>query len=478
MSEKTSAASSQKNANPIVKNALGIVGAVLGGFIIFYLLPSADLTVNARALAGLFVGALILWVTEAFDPAVTSLLTLALMPLLGVFKDLKSATVGFYGTIVFFVIASFVLSTAVERSGIGKRFALSLLSKTKSGSKVAVLIFMVGCSLTSMIMSDVPSAAIWMSLAMPILNNLNLTPGKSNFGKAIMIGIPIGSLTGGVATPAGSSINILAINLMAQGGVNVSFFQWMAIGLPVALIMTFVGWFILVKVFPPEVVTIGTVDEFKNEYKALGKWSKNELKTVAVMAIALFFWIGSSWIKGLDITMVAILAAVAMFIPGMGLFSWKDAQNSIGWGTILLIGVVSSLGAASVETGLSKWIVGNVLGGVSGLSLIVLTLIIAAFTIVIHIPIPINPAIIAAIIPPMLALAQTTGINGAIYALPVAFTTSAAFLLPLDAVTLVTYSKGYYGMKDMFFPGLLISMVWCVVVTFAVVLMAPIVGLR
>ena len=39
-------------------------------------------------------------------------------------------------------------------------------------------------------------------------------------------------------------------------------------------------------------------------------------------------------------------------------------------------------------------------------------------------------------------------------ALPVIFTASCtAFLLPLDAVALITYSRGYYRMTDMLWPG-------------------------
>ena len=67
--------------------------------------------------------------------------------------------------------------------------------------------------------------------------------------------------------------------------------------------------------------------------------------------------------------------------------------------------------------------------------------------------------------------------NPALYALPVIFTASCAFLLPLDAVPLVTYSRGYYKMFDMFVPGAIISVFWVILMTGLLMVIGPMVGL-
>jgi sodium-dependent dicarboxylate transporter 2/3/5 len=231
------------------------------------------------------------------------------------------------------------------------------------------------------------------------------------------MGIPIAALTGGVATPAGSSINILALSLLKdKGGIDVSFLQWMGIGVPVAAIMIFVAWSILIKVVTPEFDSIGDVEQFKVEHKELGKWNDTEIKTALIMAVAFVLWIASTWVKVLEFRW-SPFGRRGHVLPGIRLMSWKEAESNIGWGTVMMIGVVTSLGTASSDTGLSAWVVTNALGGLSGMSVVWITLIIAAFTIIIHLPIPINPAIVAAIIPPMLALAAAQGINPAIYIL-------------------------------------------------------------
>jgi sodium-dependent dicarboxylate transporter 2/3/5 len=103
--------------------------------------------------------------------------------------------------------------------------------------------------------------------------------------------------------------------------------------------------------------------------------------------------------------------------------------------------------------------------------------LISAVTVVIHLPVPINPAIVGVLIPPIALLAAATGQNPALYTLPVVFTASCAMLLPLDAVSVITYSKGYYRMTDMLMPGAVISIVWVVLMTALMTWLAPAVGL-
>jgi sodium-dependent dicarboxylate transporter 2/3/5 len=90
--------------------------------------------------------------------------------------------------------------------------------------------------------------------------------------------------------------------------------------------------------------------------------------------------------------------------------------------------------------------------------------------------IPIAPVINSVLIPPIVLLALDAGRNPALYAVPVAFTASCAFLLPLDAVSLLTYSRGYYRMLDMVRPGVLVSVAWVILMTALLLLLGPALG--
>jgi sodium-dependent dicarboxylate transporter 2/3/5 len=209
----------------------------------------------------------------------------------------------------------------------------------------------------------------------------------------------------------------------------------------------------------------------------LGPLSTPERKVLGLMSVMIVLWISSTWLPAIDVFVVSILGACAMFLPGIGLFSWKEVQNATGWDTLLMIGAVTSLGQASARTGLARWLADSALGGMQDWTAIAIIAAISAFTVVIHLLLPINPVINAVMIPPIMVLANAAGVNPALYALPVVFTASAAFLMPLDAVPLVTYSKGYYKMFDMLIPGLIISVVWVIVMTATLMLIGPMVGL-
>jgi len=221
---------------------------------------------------------------------------------------------------------------------------------------------MAGCAVNASAMSNVPACAIWMSIILPIFDGLGINKNTSNFAKAVIIEIPITSLTGGIITPAGSSTNILALSLLKElHGIEIPFVSWVAIGLPLGLIMTVVSWYVIIKVFPVEIKTIGKLILAERKKEFLG--TQFQMKKVMIISV----------------------------IGGMPLF---------------------------------------------------LTLFtICLFTIMIHLPIPVIPTIISAIMPAMAALAISNGVNPIINALEVAFASLYAFLLSLDAVPLIHTQK-------------------------------------
>lgn len=457
---------------------LGLIGAVAAMIIVLLLPTPQGMSPDAQRMAALFAAALVLWSTEALPIAVTGFLVLILQPLMRL-NTLGAAVTSFISPPFFFVLVMFAIAYAWSKTGLARRFALWMISIAGTDAKRVLWVFIIGTGLISTMVSDVPCAAIFMAVALGIFQKLGLKPGQSQFAKAVMLGIPIGALIGGVGTPAGSSINLLGLTVMEQNGAaRIPFLYWMAIGIPMIIIMLPVACWVLMKYYPPEIKTIGYLSEIEHERRLLGSISGQEWKVLAIMSTMLVLWILGTWYPTtFDTYIIAMAGAGVMFLPGINLFTWKEVQENTGWDTLMMIGGVTSLAAASTKSGLAKWIVDSTMGGLHEMSLIGVVVIISAFTVVIHLILPVNPTIIAAIIPPIMLLAKSTGVNPAIYALPVVFTASCAFLLPLDAVPLVTYSKGYYRMFDMFVPGLIISIVWVIVMTALLRFVGPAVGI-
>ena len=192
------------------------------------------LSPEGQRLAALLVGAIVLWATEGLPIGITGLLVLVAQPLLGI-ENLRVAFQGFASPVFFFVLAMFCIAAAITGAGLERRFAYWLLGRAGTDSRRVVIALMLGAAATSTIISDVPACAVFMVIGMGVVTRVGVAKGESNFAKAVMVGIPIGALIGGVATPAGSSINVLGIHLIEEhGGVRIPFLDWMALGVPMA----------------------------------------------------------------------------------------------------------------------------------------------------------------------------------------------------------------------------------------------------
>ncbi|HUF72699.1 MAG TPA: DASS family sodium-coupled anion symporter [Gammaproteobacteria bacterium] len=464
--------------------ALG--GAIVATALVLIMPTPEGLSPEGHRLMALFVGALILWATEAIPISATALLVIAIQPLFGLI-DLGGAMQNAMTPVFFFVLVMFLIALAFTKTGLAHRFALWMLAKAGTDAKRAVYVFCFGAAAISMIVSDVPAAAIFLAIALPIFAKLGITAEKgSNFGKAIMLGIPIAALIGGVGTPAGSSINLLGLEIIVQqGGERIAFVEWMAIGIPMVIVLVPLTAWVLVRMFPPEFETIGALADLEEERRRMGQVSRDEWKLIGIMSVMFVLWVLTSWPELYpaalaplsNIFLVSMLGGIAMFLPGINLIGWKEAQDNVGWDVLLLLFAVVSLGGLSSSTGLAPWLVEATLGGVATWHFVVILLAISLFTVVIHLMLPINPVINVVMIPPIMALGTAAGFSPELFALPVIFTASCAFLLPLDAVPLVTYGKGYYKMFDMLKPGIPISAAWVVLMTALMVLIGPLIGL-
>lgn len=454
-----------------------ILWALAAALIVALVPAPGGLSPEGQRLAALLVGAIVLWATEGLPIGITGLLVLVLQPLLGI-EDLRVAFHGFASPVFFFVLAMFCIAAAITGAGLERRFAYWLLDRAGTDSRRVVIALMMGTAATSTIISDVPACAVFMVIGMGVVTRVGARRGESNFAKAVMVGIPIGALIGGIATPAGSSINVLGIHFIEEhGGVRIPFLDWMALGVPMALILMPIACWVVLRFFPPEIESIGDAEAIRAEHAKLGPRSGRENRTIALLAAMMALWIAGSWVPALSTVVVALAGTILMFVPGVGLLDWKGAEKGIAWSTLLMIGGVTSIGAASAKTGLADWLVQALLGGVADWPLVWILAAISTLTVVIHLVLPIGPVINVVLIPPIALLAGETGHNPALLALPVAFTASCAMLLPLDPVPLLTYAKGYYRAIDLARPGTVISVFWVIVMTALMLVIAPLIGI-
>ena len=242
------------------------------------------LTADGKIVMAVLCFAVILWMTEAIPFPATSLCLLVFLHILGVENFKNLVKLGFGNNVLLFLMGAMGLSAAMTSSGLARRFMLWMLTKVGRRTDHIVLAFIAIGALLSMWVTDMAVAAMLLPLGVSILKNSGCKPLESNFGRALMIGIVYGALIGGTATPAGCGPNVIAMQYVRDiAHLDVTFAQWMVVGVPGAMLMVPLGWFCLMKFFPPEFREIPTsLDSIRSELQELGGLGGKEIRTLVV----------------------------------------------------------------------------------------------------------------------------------------------------------------------------------------------------
>ena len=410
------------------------------------------LTNAGQSTIGLTLFFLILLISEALPITLASLLTVGLTPILGVSERFAEAVIGFSHPVVFFIIASFAIAGAVVNVPLPRRALLFLVRRTKPKVEMILLSMMIATAAVSFFISNVPACAIMMVVALEFIGVTEEGSEKKSIGKTFMIAIPVATMIGGIATPASSSLNLLALSLLyGQTGITVSFVHWMVIGIPLIIVLIPLAWWLMVKVYMPQAIDEEKIKMYLRclEDEVNPAFSKKEMLVLGIMAVMLVLWISSSWVYQIEIFTVSLLGAVVLMMPGIEILSPKKFIEGINWDVIFISGTVLSLAAAFVTNGVSYWISGMALqmsfdfhvSFLVGLAALVSFLTLLVFTSA--------PALITVLAAPLIGIALAGGISPAYLIIVLAICAGNCYLLPLDTVQLITYSKGYYRMTDM-----------------------------
>lgn len=399
----------------------------------------------------LFV-AVLLWLTEAVPMAVTAVFVLFFGAWVGFEKE-ANILANFASTGPFFLLAAMVIGQIFTKVGLGRRISLYILPMFGNKAKAVLLAIMMGTCVVSMFLADIPTALVFFGLCMPILEQNGCEPGKSKFGKAVMLGIPVGAAIGGIGTPAGSGMNAVTMSLLKNiCGVEISFGQWSLVGVPVALISIVLAWLILCWLYKPEIEVVKGLDDLKADRKNVGPLRGDELKFTIVFAIMVVLWFIPKQ-TGIDMYMTAWGGIFIMSLPGMNLVDWKEASTKIGWSAFLICGAATALATVVANLGTGAWLSG----------ILVLLLVINLMMAVGHYPMPQGVSLAGLCLPVVGALAVNLGLNPIVVCLPVCMSTSMLLLVPIDPTCFTTISGGYWKIKDMMSSGILITLGYIIV---------------
>jgi|YNPNPStandDraft_1061719.scaffolds.fasta_scaffold01171_13 sodium-dependent dicarboxylate transporter 2/3/5 len=448
------------------------------------------LTPQAQRAAGILASTILLWITEAIPFAVTALLAVIIAPLLGITDGLQAMAGakpvhgiakgldlllqwGFGNRIVLFFLGVFLITAAVQRCNLGRRMALNLLARVGTSASRVLLAFLLGGTLISMWITDMAVSALLLPIGVGLLDRAGMEPGRSRFGAALMIACSWGATFGGIGTPAGCGPNPIAIAFLADlAGVEVSFVDWMKLGVPGALILVPLGWGILMLLFPPEVRRLPiSQGDLQAEMRAMGPMTSGEVKTLSVFLGVACLWVMEEPIRqftgaSLPMEWVSMAGGVALFLPRVRVLTWSDAERLVPWGALLLVLASLSIGMLTYRTGAARWMAWLILGWIQGIGPVWQVAVVLAGVMAMKVFLASNTVSGVILIPLLIELARDLGLDPWFLVAPAAFSSSLGLLLVTQTPThVIPYTSGYFTMKDFALAGALMSLVMVAALT-------------
>ncbi|MEC9071554.1 MAG: SLC13 family permease, partial [Myxococcota bacterium] len=449
---------------------------------------------DAVVVAGVTAWMAIWWISEVVPIAATSLLPLAVFPLLGV-SSTKAVALAYMNPFIVLLMAGFMAALALERWNLHKRLSLAVLSAVGASPSRLVLGMMLACAFSSMWISNTATTLMMLPIGMALVARAEAREGVSTvavtgFATALYLGIAYGASVGGLATPIGTPPNLIFMGVYEESFPEadpITFASWVSMALPLVIVFLVAIWFYLTRIAHKvsDDLDMGSADILAEERRGLGVMTGDQ-KTVAAIFVGMaLLWVTrrvrlgdgelAGWAPALGLdglvndATVAVAGAVLLFawpsrsLPGERLLDWPTAKK-IPWEVVLLFGGGVSLAGVFKVSGLSA-AVAQGLTGLAGLPTVALVAIIA-LSVTFLTEVTSNTATTTILMPVLAAFSEATGISAELVMIPAVLSASCAFMLPVaTAPNAIVFGTGRVTMATMARTGFALNLLGAVLVT-------------
>jgi solute carrier family 13 (sodium-dependent dicarboxylate transporter), member 2/3/5 len=465
--------------------SFGLIAGAIAFTAMLIMGAPAGMTTPAWHVAALTLLMAIWWMTEALPLTVTALLPFLALPLMGV-MNANDVAKEYYSPILFLILGGAFLALAIERVGMHRRVALSIVSRAGTTNGGLLFAFMMATAILSMFISNTSTALIMLPIALAVLAAGGVHEGETGgFAGALIMGIAFAASIGGLGTLVGSPTNAIAAALIQkQLGIEITFVTWMMYGVPLVLLGIPVAAAIL-----HYVQNVGSakfdISQVRGAIGESGPWSAAEKRLAPIIILVITAWLAQSWFEGIlpkgAVTdgSIAVAGALLLFIVNDGekseksrpLLTWKEADRA-PWGVIMMFGGGLALAAGITKSGLAAWL-GGALQPLAGINPVIVAFAVTALIIVIT-EFASNVATASGIMPVIASLVLATGADPWLLAMTASVAASWGFMLPSGTgPNALAWATGHIALPKMLKAGfaldvvgvpLIVGVIWMITV--------------
>lgn len=359
------------------------------------------------------------------------------------------------------------LAAAMTNTGLDKRIALTILSKvgSKTNRIVAGMIF-VGFVLAFFVPSTTARVGCIIPIVLGIIAAFNL-PLQSRFSALLMVATIHAASIWNIGIKTAAAQNMVALGFIEKEfGASITWLHWFITAAPYAAIMSVILYFVCMKMLPAEISEVKGGDEtVKKAMLEMGSMSPKEKKLLIISLLLIFFWVTEKILHPVSTTASTVIAITLMFMPGINIMTWKEAQAKVSWGTLVLFGIGISMGSALLNTKAAMWIANKLVTemGLVNMGVFAVFAILAAFLIIVHLGFASATAVASSMIPIMIAVLKNLniqGLNMVDITMLLQFVVSFGFILPVNSPQgILAYATETFSVKDCIKVGLPITII-------------------
>ena len=448
--------------------------SIIFSFALTYFLYES--TMNMAQVYVLFVLflAIGLWVTEAIPPFAVGLLVFGFLifAMNDYYSQVDPSNVqAHYGeyinswssSVIWLLLGGFFMAEAMSKTQLDRAVFRLTISSFGTLPRNILLGMMLSTAIFSMIMSNTATTAMMIASVMPFIKSLD---ADSPFSKALLLGIAGAASLGGMGTIIGSPPNAIAVEALNNHGLEVGFLEWMIVGFPVALVLTFIFWLALTRRYFPKKKRMDIIlePEEKIDSEALYKIDRLKKRVVlGVLLITLILWLTEN-VHGIPASVVSLLPIILLTMSGI---ITGDDVRRLPWDTLMLVAGGLALGLAIKETGLAEFYMAKF--DPSDLNFYILLLGFGFLTMILS-NIMSNTATASVLIPISIILTYDQPI-----ALPlvIGLCASTALFLPISTPpNAIAYSSGKVKQRDFAYGGMVMGILGPVLITMLVMILS------
>jgi len=428
------------------------------------------------------------WVGEVFNLTVTGLIPMVLIPFCGISTS-KNIASAYWGNTQMLFLGAFIVDISIVHVDFHKRIALKVLLLIGSNAVATLFSFMsvsyflsMWCSNTVTTVMLVPFANGLLDTAKDMLRERE-DHGRieedletmTGYNRGILIGIAYAATCGGIAMTIGTPPNGVLIDMPIVND-RIGTADWFQFAILSSFTLVVCAFFVVYLFFVRGVSIKLEKDFLREEYAKLGSMNRDEVIVAMVQVLQIFgYFIRVEIINNeemtspedltgiLDSTIACTAAALPFMIPsvkperdGQAIITWREAEEKLYWGIILLMGSGGAIAKGFSDSSLTKY-VGDQLADAAKLSSISLQYLITCVVCFLT-EITSNTATANIILPIMESVSYSTLIHPLRLMLATTVACSFAFMLPVATPpNIVVFATGRVSIKDLASAGLVMN---------------------